>query len=131
MGNYEGKRGAAGEGSVGPRELAGDGEDFGVDEAVGGDGFAGVDGGGALPIGELAAGFFDDRLDGGGVPNVHDGIDHELGAAGGDEQIAVTGAPSAGDVGGFLEGFVGGGCAALGEGIDLGSEEEAVGERLF
>src|SRR6476620_11417354 len=115
MGNYEGKRGAAGEGSVGPRELAGDGEDFGVDEAVGGDGFVGVDGGGALPIGELAAGFFDDRLDGGGVPDVHDGIDHQLGPACGDEQIAVAIAPGASDVGVFFEGFVGGGRVALSE----------------
>src|SRR6476659_5803173 len=67
-------------------KLASNGQYFGVNEAVGGDGFAGVDGGGALPIGELATGFFDDGLDGGGVPDVHDWIDHQFGPAGGDEQ---------------------------------------------
>ena len=37
---------------------------------VGADGVAGVDFGVAVPIAEASAGFFDDGLDGGGVPNV-------------------------------------------------------------
>src|SRR5205823_1362810 len=57
----------------------GDLQDLGQDVAVGGESFACADRRAAVPIGERAAGLFDDRLYGGGVPDVHDRIDHQLG----------------------------------------------------
>ena len=52
-----------------------------------------------FPIDEVSAGLLDDRLQRGGVPDVHDRVDHHFGPAGGDHQIAVAIAPSAGQAG--------------------------------
>ena len=59
-------------------------EDLVVEESVGGDCAVAVDCGVVLEVGESAACFFDDGLEGCVVPSVHDGVDHDFGAAGGD-----------------------------------------------
>ena len=52
--------------------------------AVGGEGAVAVDGGVALEVGEGAAGFLDDGLEGCVVVDVHEGVDHDFDSSGGD-----------------------------------------------
>ena len=61
-----------------------------MEGAVGGDGAVAVDGWVVLEVGEFAACFLDDGLEGCAVPDVHDGVDHDFGATGGDEVVAIT-----------------------------------------
>lgn len=64
----------------GERLLIKEGEEGWVEEGVGGDG-AITDSGDAVPGGEAAAGFGDDRGEGGDIPEVHLGVEHDIGAA--------------------------------------------------
>src|SRR5262245_20619952 len=82
--------------------------------------------GDSLPVGKRAAAFLDDRLHGCRVPDVHDGIDHQLGAAGRDKQVAVAVAPGARDRRGRLKTFKNSGGATLGETVDLRSQKNGV-----
>ena len=52
------------------------------------------------PIGHNPAGPSDDRNERGDVPRVHNGIEHHVGPAAGDEQVAVAVAPSSDEFGG-------------------------------
>ncbi len=80
-------------------------DDVVVEKAVGGDGGI-AEGGGAVPLAEGAAGLADDWLEGRGVPGAHVGIEHDFGAAGGDEEVAVAVAPGAGEAAALDEGTV-------------------------
>ena len=82
----------------------------------------------ALPVGDGATGAADDGDEGSDIPRVHDRVAHDIGPAGGEEQVAVTVAPGAGEArtrGGTGEGWavlVSGGCQPI------GGEQCALGE---
>ncbi len=89
---------------------------------------AGVDRAAALPVGEGAAGLFQDRQQRGEVPDGHHGIDHQLGPAGGHHQVAVAVAPGAAQPGGGLQAVVDVAAADLVERGHLAGEEQALGQ---
>lgn len=81
------------------------GEDGGVEGGSGGDG--GLGGRFPVPAGEAAAGAFDDGDEGEEVPGAEDGIEHDVGASGGDEEVAVAIPPGAEESGAAAQGFKG------------------------
>ena len=68
----------------------------------------------AVPTAEVAAGFLEDDREGAAVPDVHNGVEHGFGAAGGDAQVAVSVAPAARGVGGRVDPLPGFAAALLG-----------------
>src|SRR2546428_13060084 len=49
----------------------------------------------AMPIRERSPSFLQDRSQGGAIPDLQDGIEHDLGASRGNQDMAVTVPPSA------------------------------------
>lgn len=90
-----------------------------------GEGGLGRIGSGAVPVGDDAAGAANDGDEGGDVPRVHDRIEHDVGPAGGDEEVTVGVAPRAVEFGALREGVV----AGRGGGLVFGDVEGVAGEK--
>ena len=60
------------------------------------DSVTGIDRGSAGPVEKMAAGLLQDGNERGGVPRIHQRIDHHVGAAGRDQRVPVAVAPPAG-----------------------------------
>lgn len=90
-------------------------------------GFGGIRGV-AVPVGDDAAGSADDRDECGDVPRVHDRVEHDVGEAGGDEEIAVGVTPRADEFGALRESVVArGGLRLITRGIErIAGEERGV-----
>ena len=58
-------------------------------------GVTAVDAGSAVPVGEPAAAFLKNRHERRAIPGVHHGIEHHVGAPGGDQAVAIAVAPPA------------------------------------
>src|SRR5690348_7061354 len=82
---------------------ASDCEHFLENLATRADRLAGVNRRIALPIGKRAAGFFEDRLHGGRVPDIENRVDHHECPSHGDEHVAVAISPGASDPSRLLE----------------------------
>ena len=93
--------------------------------------FAAVDCALAVPVCKGAAGLFEDREQRGGVPDLHDRIDHRFGAARRDQEIAVGVAPGPRDAGEGLQPLEGVVPPVGVEEIDLRGEKQAVPKRGF
>src|SRR5579863_2482081 len=63
------------------------------------DAIAGIRGRGAVPVHKMSAGLHDDRNERGGVPDVHERVDHYFRTARRNENVSVTIAPAAGEAG--------------------------------
>lgn len=94
----------------------------------GGDGGLGGVGGAAPPIGDDTAGAADNGDEGDDVPRVHNGVEADIGQAGGEEQVAVTIAPSAVEPDGAHEGVAGGAVLVAGEVEGIAGEEGGLSE---
>src|SRR5690606_33007712 len=80
------------------------------------------------PVGDDAAGTAhdgDERLD---VPGVHDRVAHDVGAAGGEQEVTVGVAPGAGEAHAVPEGVVGGAVLVFGRVERVAGEQGGGGE---
>ena len=76
----------------------------------------------------MAAGFLQDGHEGAGVPRIENGVEHDVGAACGNEGVAIAIAPCAFELGGAMQVFEGVMLAGGGESAWIGVEKRGVGE---
>ena len=85
-------------------------------------------GGAALPVGDDAAGAAHDGHEGGDVPRVHDRVGGDVGAAGGEQEVAVAIGPGAEEADALGEGVEGGAVLEFGGVERVAGEQRGVGE---